>query len=68
MVGRDAPWRPHDREAFTPPETCPFCRSGSLKTGKKPDPSGYWRCETCGEVWSPARLRGPAGNRYLGRF
>lgn len=68
MVARDWARPPHDREPFTPPDACPFCRSERLRTGKKPDPAGYWRCETCGEIWSPARLKGRNGSQSFGRF
>ena len=36
--------------------SCPRCTSGAVvSTAKNPDNDSYWRCNACGEVWSPAR-------------
>jgi hypothetical protein len=36
---------------------CPFCYSPDVKTDPKPDASSYHRCERCGQMWHPERLR-----------
>jgi ribosomal protein L37AE/L43A len=45
--------------SVSPPEACPFCHSKAVETvAKVITPSTYWRCQTCGEIWHPARLDG----------
>jgi ribosomal protein L37AE/L43A len=40
------------------PSQCPFCRSSDVTAAdRKLTASTYWRCETCGQVWHPERLR-----------
>jgi ribosomal protein L37AE/L43A len=40
------------------PSRCPFCRSPAVTaTGQKITVATYWRCEACGQVWNPLRLR-----------
>jgi len=40
------------------PLKCPFCASGTIAaTTQKVTPETYWRCETCGQLWHPERLR-----------
>jgi transposase-like protein len=40
------------------PTRCPYCASAAIvATGKKITTSSYWRCEGCGQVWNPGRLR-----------
>ena len=42
------------------PTNCPFCRSAKIvATGKSITESTYWRCETCAELWNPARAQVP---------
>jgi predicted RNA-binding Zn-ribbon protein involved in translation (DUF1610 family) len=44
--------------ATTTPTRCPFCGSNSVgATGRKITPSTYWRCDKCGQLWHPERLR-----------
>ena len=39
-----------------PARSCPRCTSVAvIATAKNPDADSYWRCNNCGEVWSPAR-------------
>ena len=57
------PHSPADAEAVDAPTVCPFCRSQSLATAAgKQRASNYWRCDSCGQVWNPERLR--LANRY----
>jgi ribosomal protein L37AE/L43A len=45
-------------EAPVAPTACPFCRSSTVSaTGQKITASTYYRCEKCGQVWHPGRLR-----------
>jgi hypothetical protein len=45
-------------EPAAAPTECPFCRSRALAdAGRKVTASTYWRCETCGQMWNPGRLR-----------
>jgi predicted Zn finger-like uncharacterized protein len=38
------------------PDSCPSCKSTQIvATAKVPSATGYWRCTSCGDVWSPAR-------------
>lgn len=54
----------HGVEASVSPTSCPFCGSTKIKTAsEKADSSAYWRCEVCGDMWNPSRLR-PASSRY----
>ena len=40
------------------PAKCPFCASETIAaTSQKVTVETYWRCETCGQLWHPARLR-----------
>jgi transposase-like protein len=48
-----------DRESSTPTH-CPFCQSNSIGVkDRKVTDASYWRCEKCGELWNPGRLRAP---------
>jgi hypothetical protein len=54
-------------EKTSAPVDCPFCTSTHVVTaadvkGKATvkDADRYWRCAACGEVWNPARSRGPS--------
>ena len=52
---------PHPAPVRIETHACPRCTSKAVgPTGKKPDASSYWRCDACGEVWSPARREAPA--------
>lgn len=43
------------------PTRCPFCRSDAVTaTDRKRSVATYWRCDGCGQVWHPERLRTPA--------
>lgn len=36
--------------------SCPACGAGAAVTTERiPSDSSYWRCVSCGEVWTPAR-------------
>ena len=53
-------------EARVAPETCPFCKSGDVKTtSKNVTAATYWRCASCGQIWNAGRLsqgwRPPSG-------
>lgn len=38
------------------PQRCPSCASTTIvATSKVVTSQTYWRCDACGEVWSPAR-------------
>jgi ribosomal protein L37AE/L43A len=38
------------------PHRCPSCASSSIvATSKTITANSYWRCDGCGEVWSPSR-------------
>lgn len=40
------------------PATCPFCRSRDVvTTSKHVTAEVYWRCQTCGQIWNPTRLK-----------
>jgi len=40
------------------PLKCPFCASEAIAaTTQKVTAETYWRCETCGQLWHPERLR-----------
>lgn len=40
------------------PTLCPFCQSNAIgSAGAKITAESYWRCEKCGQVWNPGRLR-----------
>lgn len=57
-------WKPNRPETADDsagaPTACPSCRSTSIvAVDKKQDKSVYWRCEPCGEVWSPLRRTAP---------
>jgi transposase-like protein len=40
------------------PTHCPYCRSQAITTNpQKHAAAAYWRCETCGQLWHPDRLR-----------
>jgi ribosomal protein L37AE/L43A len=44
--------------ALAAPTRCPFCQSSAVSaTGQRVNESTYWRCEKCGQVWHPGRLR-----------
>jgi transposase-like protein len=50
------------------PAECPFCRSRTLSTAAgRPRASNYWRCDTCGQLWNPERLRQTAPLDYRRR-
>jgi hypothetical protein len=36
---------------------CPFCQSAHVTINPKDPVSSYRRCETCGQLWHPDRLR-----------
>ncbi|HVT48083.1 MAG TPA: hypothetical protein VHD57_09875 [Vicinamibacterales bacterium] len=36
---------------------CPYCRSARVATNPKRPASSYCRCETCGQLWHPDRVR-----------
>jgi transposase-like protein len=43
------------------PSNCPFCESATVTAAsEKLTSSTYWRCETCGQLWNPERLRSTA--------
>ena len=45
----------------SPSPRCPRCTSAHvIATAKRPDADSYWRCNACGEVWSPARREAAA--------
>jgi ribosomal protein L37AE/L43A len=47
--------------ALLAPTRCPFCQSNAVSaTGQKVTESTYWRCEMCGQLWNPGRLRAPS--------
>ena len=53
------PVRSTPQEPAQPPRptACPFCGSSHITTaGAEADPSAYWRCDTCGQLWNVARL------------
>jgi transposase-like protein len=54
-----------DPEPVPAPTACPFCRSSNIATPREKahDPSAYWRCQTCGDMWNAGRLR-TRQNRY----
>jgi transposase-like protein len=44
------------------PLKCPFCRSPQIATTSKAvNDNAYWRCQACGQIWNPSRLK-PAPN------
>ncbi|WP_370651412.1 MJ0042-type zinc finger domain-containing protein [Luteitalea sp. TBR-22] len=46
------------------PTTCPSCASTRIvSAAKSPSAHGYWRCEPCGEIWSPDRRQSAAPHR-----
>lgn len=36
---------------------CPVCHSAAVATRAGASDDAYWRCETCGEIWNPARTK-----------
>ena len=47
------------------PDACPACRSAKIvTTAKIADANSYWRCETCGEIWTPSRRGSPQQRRW----
>jgi transposase-like protein len=48
---------PEEKVFIPAPAVCPFCQSAAVSTSPKKDASSYWRCDTCGQVWNPDRLR-----------
>jgi transposase-like protein len=56
-----------ESEPLVKPTLCPFCGSTHIAaTSEKMDASTYWRCESCGEMWNPGRLKGSANRKnYL---
>jgi len=48
---------PIDRQ-WTQPRACPFCKSETISsTDRKVTEASYWRCEECGQLWNPGRVR-----------
>jgi predicted RNA-binding Zn-ribbon protein involved in translation (DUF1610 family) len=46
------------------PTTCPFCGSHAIAAASQKRTAGtYSRCEACGQIWHPARLRESRGQR-----
>jgi len=59
----------HDDIPPMPKHPCPFCGSdATVATGRKISASSYWRCEGCGEMWHPDRIRGAAPTRRNDRW
>jgi hypothetical protein len=57
-----------DPEEPSAPTACPFCHSPKITTAsEKVDPSAYWRCEACGEMWNLARLQTSAPRHQYDR-
>jgi transposase-like protein len=49
-------------EGTVAPAACPACGSGNIQTTSKTvDPSSYWRCRQCGEVWNAQRREAARG-------
>lgn len=48
--------------AVMTPIACPACQSPVITTtARNPDDNTYWRCGSCGEIWTPLDgRRGPA--------
>lgn len=47
--------RPGDAAAIVP-RACPACAATTIvTTAKVPRTDSYWRCLSCGEIWTPAR-------------
>ena len=43
-------------EAADQPQRCPSCAAATIvATSKVINANSYWRCDGCGEIWSPAR-------------
>ncbi len=37
---------------------CPFCGGKQVTTNSAKVSDGtYWRCQKCGQIWNPSRLR-----------
>jgi transposase-like protein len=45
-----------ERESANPTR-CPYCASPSIVVAGKVTAASYWRCEDCGQIWNPGRLR-----------
>jgi len=51
MISRDL-----EPKLAEPPARCPHCGGREITTTSKViDPTTYWRCLTCGEVWNVDR-------------
>jgi ribosomal protein L37AE/L43A len=35
--------------------SCPTCGADAVTTERVPSASSYWRCVSCGDVWTPSR-------------
>jgi predicted Zn finger-like uncharacterized protein len=47
------------------PHHCPACAAATIvTTAKAPSASSYWRCLSCGEVWTPARRQSLTVSRW----
>ena len=53
--GRDASTA-LDRAAAAP-NICPYCFCGDLSAPGRVTAATYYRCNGCGQIWNPARLR-----------
>jgi hypothetical protein len=40
---------------------CPYCRSSNVSVSAKQTASTYRRCDACGELWHPDRIKPSAG-------
>ena len=59
---RDSTGRPKTSNLTGSPLACPKCGSPSISTAAKhPNPTSYWRCESCGEIWNQSRPRARMG-------
>jgi predicted RNA-binding Zn-ribbon protein involved in translation (DUF1610 family) len=47
------------------PLSCPKCGSPTISTAaKNPNPTSYWRCGSCGEIWNQSRPLARAGGGW----
>jgi predicted RNA-binding Zn-ribbon protein involved in translation (DUF1610 family) len=60
---RDHTGQPAAAKRADNPHSCPKCGSSSITTtAKNPNPSSYWRCQACGEIWNGSRPRAARGS------
>lgn len=43
---------------------CPYCHSSNVSVSAKQTASSYHRCDACGELWHPDRIKQSPGQRH----